>query len=104
MPKPTDTHAPSAAPPNALRMWTDGARIYIELPGSPGKPPYIVAELYCEGGLSKALHLLGVHRVDYDYVGTVPSGYTGRGNPPSPVPEKSQAIAEKLLREKGYIK
>jgi hypothetical protein len=94
-----ETHAASGAPPNALRMWTDGVRIYVELPGSDGKPPYITTELYSEAGLAKALRILGVHRVDYDYLGTVPDGYTGRGTP-----SHSSAIAEKVLRQRGLIK
>lgn len=47
--------APSAAPPSALRMWTDSRRIYAELPGSP---PYVVWFYKHEGGLAKALALL----------------------------------------------
>lgn len=100
--------ASSAAPPNALRMWTDGVRIYVELPGSPGNDPYIVAYLYSEGGLSKALHLLGERRVDYDYQGTIPNSYRKRwaGAPSKPEPgdEQQRASAEALLRRHGLIK
>src|SRR5690348_4658967 len=100
--------ASSAAPPNALRMWTDGVRIYVELPGSPGNDPYIVAYLYSEGGLSKALHLLGERRVDYDYQGTVPASYRKRWSgkvPQDNVGDETQrASAEALLRRHGLIK
>ena len=98
------TLASSAAPPNSLRMWTDGARIYVELPGRLG--PYITAYEYSEGGLGKALALLGQHRVDYDYSGTVPVAYARRFDPsklqPGTAPQR--AIAEKLLRRRGLIK
>lgn len=92
--------APSAVPPNALRMWTDGVRIYVELPGLAG--PYIVAYLYSEGGLAKALNILGVNRVDYDHQGTIPAGYLK----PKPTPGTStqQAHSEAVGRRLGFIK
>lgn len=96
------TIAHSAAPPNALRMWTDGSRIYVELPGLRG--PYVVAYQYCEGGLGKALALLGERRVDYDYTGTIPPAYTNPMNWSQPGTKQQQAIAEKLLRQRGIIK
>jgi len=108
MPKSTDTLAASAAPPNALRMWTDGVRIYVELPGSPGNDPYIVAYLYSEGGLSKALNLLGQRRADYDYLGTIPASYrkrwSGRGSAAPVGTDAQSASAEAYLRQKGIIK
>lgn len=104
----SDSRASSAAPPNALRMWTDGTRIYIELPGSPGNDPYITAYLYSEGGLSKALSLLGQHRVDYDYLGTVPQSYrkrwSGADTKPTYGDSKQHASAEATLRRMGIIK
>lgn len=98
----------SAAPPNALRMWTDGTRIYIELPGSPGNDPYITAYLYSQDGLAKALSLLGQHRVDYDYLGTVPTSYhkrwSGADSKPEPGNAQQRAQAEATLRRMGIIK
>ena len=55
------TFAPSAAPPNALLIWTDGRSIYVELPSKPNVPPCIITYRLSEGGLSKALALLGKH-------------------------------------------
>lgn len=101
-------HPASAAPPNALRMWTDGTRIFVELPGSPGRDPYIVDYLYSEGGLSKALNLLGQRRVDYDYLGTIPDTYRKRwdGAPTKPEPgtAEQRAAAELTLRRMGILK
>lgn len=95
------TFAPSAAPPNALLIWTDGRSIYVELPGTRGQPPHVITYRLSEGGLSKALSLLGKHadvagtpqvsapaRRAKDYVGTV----------------AQHAMAESILRKKGVIK
>ena len=95
------TFAPSAAPTNALLMWTDGRSIYVELPTRENVPPCIITYRYSEGGLSKALSLLGKHadiagspqvsvpvRRAKDYVGSV----------------AQHALAESILRKKGVIK
>lgn len=57
------TLAPSAAPANALLIWTDGRRVFVELPSPKG--PVVLTYLYTEGGLSKALALLGANKADY---------------------------------------
>lgn len=95
------TFAPSAAPANALLMWTDGRSIYVELPTRENVPPCIITYRLSEGGLSKALALLGKHadiagtpqvsvpaRCQKDYVGSV----------------AQHALAEYILRKKGVIK
>ena len=95
------TFAPSAAPANALLMWTDGRSVYVELATKPNVPPVILAFRLSEGGLSKALALLGKHadvagtptlsapvRRAKDYVGSV----------------AQHALAESILRKKGIIK
>lgn len=94
------TFAPSAAPPNALLMWTDGRQIFVELATKPNLPPVILSFRLAEAGLSKALALLCKH-ADVagepqivppprrkDYVGTV----------------AQHALAESILRKKGIIK
>lgn len=101
--------ASSAAPPNALRMWTDGTRIYVELPGSPGLDPYIVDYRYNVEGLIKALNLLCRHRVDYDYLGTrpIPDTYRKRWSEnykPEPGTPEQRAQAEAMLRRMGILK
>ena len=45
----------SAAPPTAIRIWSDGLFLYAEIPGDP---PYIQCESICEAGLWKMLNLL----------------------------------------------
>lgn len=95
------TFSPTAAPANALLMWTDGRSIYVELPTRENVPPCIITYRLSEGGLSKALALLGKHadiagtpqvsvpvRRAKDYVGTV----------------AQHAMAESILRKKGIIK
>lgn len=95
------TFAPSAAPANALLIWTDGRSIFVELPSRENVPPCIITYRLSEGGLSKALSLLGKHadvagtpalsvpaRRQKDYVGTV----------------AQHAMAESILRKKGVIK
>jgi len=73
----------------------------VELPSKPNVPPCIITYRYSEGGLSKALALLGKHadiagtpqvsvpvRRAKDYVGSV----------------AQHALAESILRKKGIIK
>ena len=95
------TFSPTAAPANALLIWTDGRSIYVELPSKPNVPPCIITYRLSEGGLSKALALLGKHadiagspqvsvpvRRAKDYVGAV----------------GQHALAESILRKRGIIK
>lgn len=95
------TFSPTAAPANALLIWTDGRSIYVELPSKANVPPCIITYRLSEGGLSKALSLLGKHadiagtpqvsvpvRRVKDYVGSV----------------AQHALAESILRKKGVIK
>jgi len=94
------TFAPSAAPANALLIWTDGRSIYVELPTRENVPPCIITYRYSEGGLSKALALLGKHAdvagepqivpppKRKDYVGSV----------------AQHSLAESILRKKGIIR
>lgn len=60
--------APSAAPPNAVKMWMDDRAIYVELPLSPGYEstlPCILRFAISEGGLSKALNILRERKTDF---------------------------------------
>lgn len=61
------TSAPSAAPVNALRIWTDGRDIYTEIPGKGDCPCAVFKFALCENGLWRALHLLRGH--SYEYAG-----------------------------------
>lgn len=101
MPKlpPTDIPAPSAAPPNALTMWSDGLRIYVELKSPKG--PCILTYDLTNGGLSSALALLHTHRTKYDYIGTHTSTELNWNRPGSVA---QHALAERILRQRGIIK
>ena len=57
--------APSAAPVNALRMWTDGRSIYTEIPGKGDCPCAVFSFPLHENGLWRALHLLRGHSYEY---------------------------------------
>ena len=95
-----DSIASSAAPPNALRMWSDGLRIYVELPATKGGFCILTYD-FSEGGLSKALSLLHAHRVRYDYTGTHASTELNWNRPGTAT---QHAIAERILRQKGIIR
>lgn len=95
--------APSAAPPHHLKVWSDGHRIYCEIPGSHGKPAYITVYDFDSRGVGLVLSLLGLHRIDYDHQGAIPVGYTGRSNFQSGT-DTQAAMAEKLLRRMRIIK
>lgn len=99
----TDTLAHTASPPHHLKVWSDGQRIYCEIPGVPPKPAYVTTFVYDSRGVDLVLSLLGIHRVNYDYQGTVPVGYTGRSNFQNGS-DSQHAMAEKLLRQAGIIK
>lgn len=54
--------APSAAPPNALPLWTDGRSLYTELSGPNG--PTVLRYPLTIHGLSTALGLIRTHAYD----------------------------------------
>ena len=91
--------APTAAPPHHLKVWSDGTRVYCEIPGIQGKPAYVTAYNYDSRGVDLVLSLLGIHRCNYDYQGTIPTGYTGK---PAVTPQQAQA--EAICRRLGIIK
>lgn len=54
--------SPSAAPPNALPIWTDGLSLFTQLPG-PQSPMVLRYPLTAQG-LSTALGLIRTHAYD----------------------------------------
>ena len=56
------TKAPSAIPPNALPIWTDGKDIFTELPGPNG--PVVIRYHRDANGLSAMLGLIHKHAYD----------------------------------------
>ena len=93
--------APSAAPANALLIWTDGRSIYVELPSKANVPPCITTYRLSEGGLSKALSLLGKHA---DVAGTPQVSVPLRRAKDYDGSVAQHALAESILRKKGVIK
>lgn len=53
----------SAAPANALLIWTDGRSIFTELPG-PNARPHVIRYPLTSSGLSSALGLIRAHAFD----------------------------------------
>ena len=103
MPESSDSLAPSGAPTHHLKIWSDGGRLYCEIPGVPPKPAYITTFIYDSRGIDLILSLTGQHRVNYDYKGEIPSGYTGRSNFKHGT-DVQDALAEKILREMRILK
>lgn len=98
----TDTAYQTYRPPNALTIWTDGRSIYVELPTTSGGPPCIISYRYSEGGLSKALDLLGKHA---DIAGAPLLVAPPKRHPKSsPGTETQHAMAEQILRKTGILR
>lgn len=97
----TATSAPSAAPINALRMWTDGRDIYVEIPSKGECACAVFRFPLHEQGLWRALHLLQSH--SYEYAGE-PYLASDRdrviGRPLDPIVAQAGAI----LKSMGVIK
>lgn len=109
MPKPTDTAAPSAAPPNAIRMWVLKGEIYCELPASTSARvnarPHILRFPLREAGLSKALQLLCSHPSEWERHHASASRSKPATNVVARLPlSPSDAIAQNILRRRGLIK
>lgn len=88
-PSPRSSLAPTAAPDNALRCWSDTRSIYIEIPG-----PVILSYPLTESGLSKALALISGQR--YDFGASTPSL--------AQTTTLSEATAQSILRRRGIIR
>lgn len=86
-------HAPSAAPPNAIPLWTDGLSIFTELPG-PSGTPYVLRYPRTSAGLSQVLALITAQSFDA----------LDRSAPTSALPQSSaarQTSARSALAELG---
>ena len=90
--------APSGAPNHHLKVWSDGKRIFVEIPGIPTKAAYITDYPYDSRGMNLMLSLLGIHRVDYDYLGVIPDAY--HKGPHTP---EQHASAEATLLRLGML-
>jgi hypothetical protein len=98
----SDLASSASVPAHHLKIWSDGKRIYAEIPGVEGKPSYITTYPFDSRGVALTLSLLGLHRVDYDYKGTVPDSYLKPSKEPGT--HAQRAAAEAFLRRGGIIK
>jgi hypothetical protein len=97
---PTDSLAPSGAPSRALRIWSNGVDCFIEIPGKKG--PYIERVNYDHRAIAHIFSLLGIHRVDGDYLAPVPSAYGNSNFLKGDTVDR--AMADKILAQMGLIK
>ena len=86
-----------AQPNQRSLMWTDGRSIYVELPTRENVPPCIITYRYSEGGLSKALALLGKHA---DVAGTPALSKPARRQKDYVGKPSATCPAESILRKK----
>jgi hypothetical protein len=93
--------AKTAAPPWAIRCWTDGLQLYAEIPGSPC---YVMKLSLTDSGLHKALDLLRTRaRAEmngaYGKPAALPQPQITRKGP---TPEQRKAAVE-VLRKLGMV-
>jgi hypothetical protein len=97
MPKRTEPSPPlSAAPPNAIPVWTDGLSLFTELP-TPSGQPYVIRYPLTASGLSSALGLIRTNAFD---------GLDR--SPTSPLPAHTHSVdramaALEVLRKVGIV-
>lgn len=87
------TLAPSAVPPNAIPIWSDGLNLWTELPGPFG--PVVLRYPLTSAGLSQALGLIRTRTFDTAA--------------PAPTPPKRRPLAQDLaadaaLRKAGILR
>lgn len=92
------TLAPSFAPANALRMWSDGRTIFVELPTQAHLAPVILSFKHSESGLSRALSLLAQH-ADYSGAPVIVSRKT-----PMHGTAVQHDVAANILRRMGVVR
>ena len=89
-----DTLAMTAAPRNAIPIWTDGLSLFTELPSPSG--PYVIRYPLTSAGLSSALALVRTHAYDT----------LDRSPPPAKIPHATDpgVIARNRLRQLGLLR
>lgn len=90
----TATLAPSAIPPSAIPLWTDGRSLYTQLPGPQG--PLVLRYPRTVAGLSQALGLITLHAFDGSDGPAAPATY-----PPPAGTFAQQCAAREALRKLG---
>jgi hypothetical protein len=96
MPTPTDSPALTAAPPNALLIWTDTQFLYTQLPGPDGLP-YVIRERLDTTGLARLLSIIRTRAADtHDHTAFQP--LPARVGTPS-----QRENAREVLKRLGFI-
>lgn len=95
----------SFSPPNALHIWTSGPDLFVEIPSTSGRSPYI-ERLPCNTkGITLLLGILGAHRTDTDFLGPIPIPNDLNSNfNLGPGSTEQKALADKALRLAGLLK
>lgn len=102
----TATRAISAAPPFAIRVWSDGLLLFAELPAVAGGQPHIVTESMTESGLWKMLNLLRVRAKENPYASSrVKDELVVRkvGKIEQPMSQAQRNAAADVLKKLGMI-
>lgn len=81
----------TAAPPNAIPLWTDGLSIFTELPGPDGAP-YVLRYPRTSVGLAQVLALITAQ--SFDALDRSAVGSAGGRSPP-----RSHAATQSAARE-----
>lgn len=87
--------APTAAPSYAVKMWTDGRSVLVELPSKT--IPCILSFPLTESGLNRALNLL--RQRNTDFAGAIESSTRPLVGTPL-----QHALAQRILKQKGVIR
>lgn len=99
----TASVAKSAAPPYAVKVWADERNLYAEIPSI--NAPYVATFALNEGGLSKALALLGAkHSTEgAGMVYTIPPTNLSKVVDKDGSSEAQRANARDILRRRGIL-
>lgn len=94
---PTDSPARTAAPANALLLWTDNLSLFTQLPG-PGGLPIVIRYPLTTSGLSSALGLIRTRAYDgLDHT------YTPSETPNQPGTPAQRENAREVMKRLGII-
>lgn len=94
---------PTAAPPYAVKVWTDDRNVYAEVPSI--NSPCVVAFPISEGGLSKCLQLLGArHTIEGAGLPYIRPVHVAKGLLKEGLTQKDLDLAAAALRQSGILK
>jgi hypothetical protein len=99
MTRPTDIPALTAAPANALLVWTDNLNIFTQLPGPDGRP-VVIRYPMTTSGLSQVLGIIRTKSFDGAAEGR---WYESGHHLPGPGTPAQRENAREVLRRMGMI-